>query len=141
MDKERPNSRKRQKKLEEVIPKPILHSETPSIPKKPLNNLSNGRMHGKDTRRLLKIVCCAFINPGELLILTLYSLSYVFNLVYIPWDIEEFYNKSVKGGGRKDFPNLNLGFFSEPLTVIDSKGRIVLWYLPGLLSEQQEVCL
>lgn len=62
--------------------------------------------------------------------------------VYIPWDIEEFYIQHVRGGGdkkREEFPNPQFGLFSEPLTVVDAKGRIVLWYLPDLLSEEEEV--
>lgn len=62
--------------------------------------------------------------------------------VRIPWDVEEYFQKHVKGGldkNRKKFPNPSLGKFSDPLTVVDSKGRIVLWYLPGLLSEEHLV--
>jgi len=62
--------------------------------------------------------------------------------VAIPWDIEEFYLEHVKRGRdkkRAKFPNPVLGAHSEPLTVVDSKGRIVLWYLPGLLSSKQQV--
>lgn len=62
--------------------------------------------------------------------------------MYIPWDIEDFYWEHVKGGRDKKrikFPNLSFGAFSEPLTVVDVKGRIVLWYLPGLLCSQHQV--
>jgi hypothetical protein len=62
--------------------------------------------------------------------------------VYIEWDIEEYYKKHLKAGNDKkrvNFPNPSFGAFSEPLTVVDSKGRIVLWYLPGLLSPEQQV--
>jgi hypothetical protein len=62
--------------------------------------------------------------------------------VYIPWDIEDYYIEHVRGGRDKKrikFPNPWFGAFSKPLTVVDSKGRIVLWYLPGLLSVEQQV--
>jgi hypothetical protein len=62
--------------------------------------------------------------------------------VTIDWDVEKYYQKHVRGGGdkkRKRFPNPNFGKFSEPLTVVDSEGRIVLWYIPGLLSDEQLV--
>lgn len=62
--------------------------------------------------------------------------------VYIPWDVKEYYQEHVKGGKdkkRKRFPDPSLGRFSAPLTLVDSQNRIVLWYLPGLLSEKQEV--
>jgi hypothetical protein len=64
--------------------------------------------------------------------------------VYIPWDIESYFEIYVQGHRdqkRKIFPNPKFGKFSEPLTVVDSKGRIVLWYLPGLLSSEQQVGL
>jgi len=62
--------------------------------------------------------------------------------VYIGWDIEEYYLEHLKGGRDKKrvlFPNPSFGKFSDPLSVVDKKGRIVLWYLPGLLSEEQQV--
>jgi hypothetical protein len=64
--------------------------------------------------------------------------------VRIPWDVEEYYLKRIKAGGDKGhvkFPNPQFGTFSDPLTVVDTKGRIILWYLPGLLSEGHEVRL
>jgi hypothetical protein len=62
--------------------------------------------------------------------------------VYIPWDIEDFYRERVKAGKDKKgvkYPNPSFGVFSEPLTVVDSKDRIVLWYLPELLSSEHQV--
>jgi hypothetical protein len=64
--------------------------------------------------------------------------------VEIPWDAEEYYLEHLKGGRdkkRKRFPNPSFGDFSQPLTVVDSKGRIVLWYLPGLLSPEHLVSI
>jgi len=63
-------------------------------------------------------------------------------VVYLTWDAEEYYLKCVKGGGdkkRAKFPNPDYGSFSEPLTVVDIKGRILLWYLPDLLSVKDQV--
>lgn len=74
-----------------------------------------------------------------------YRLQNIFLMlltVEIPWDVEEYYEDHVKGGRDKKrirFPNPSFGEFSDPLTVVDSKGRIVLWYLPGLLSLEQQV--
>ena len=62
----------------------------------------------------------------------------------IPWDAEEYYDQHIKRGldqKRARFPNPSFGKFSEPLTVVDSKGHIVLWYLPGLLSQAQLVSI
>lgn len=65
-------------------------------------------------------------------------------VVYIPWDVEDYYLECIKG--KKDpkrlrFPNPYFGAFSVPLTVVDSRGRIVLWYIPGLLSREHQVSL
>ena len=60
----------------------------------------------------------------------------------INWDVEKYYQKHVRCGGdekRKKFPNPNFGKFSDPLTVVDDEGQIVLWYIPGLLSDEQLV--
>jgi hypothetical protein len=60
--------------------------------------------------------------------------------VYIPWDVEEYHHKRKQNkNGVVKFPNPSFGAFSEPLTVVDAKGRIVLWYLPHLLSVEQQV--
>lgn len=56
--------------------------------------------------------------------------------------MEEYYREHVKAGRDKKrlkYPDPSLGAFSVPLTVVDSKGHIVLWYLPGLLSDAQQV--
>ena len=66
----------------------------------------------------------------------------IFWTVKIPWDIEDYYWEHVKFGRdkkRTKFPNPSFGKFSEPLTVVDTKGRIILWYLPGLISLEQQV--
>jgi hypothetical protein len=98
-------------------------------------------MCGKDMRRLLKLVCSAFLNPGGFQRQANNFILIQFE-VRIPWDVLNFYNIHVKEGRKgslDNFPNPNFGYFSEPLTVVDEKGRIVLWYLPGLLSEEQKV--
>lgn len=63
-------------------------------------------------------------------------------IVYVPWDIEEYYAKRVKAGRDNkhfEFSKPGFGAFSQPLTVVDSKGRIILWYLPGLMPNHQQV--
>lgn len=110
--------------------------------KKRSENSSPEKKHGKNMRRLAKLVCRAFINPGKKNGMQIESPSLTFCTVRIPWDVEDYYQERVKGGRdkkRKKFPNPELGDFSAPLTVVDSKGRIVLWYLPGLLSHEQQV--
>jgi len=60
----------------------------------------------------------------------------------ISWDAEEYYLQHVKRGldkGRKRFPNPSFGEISKPVTIVDKEGRILAWYLPGLLSPEQLV--
>jgi hypothetical protein len=62
--------------------------------------------------------------------------------VEISWDAEEYYSKHVKRGldkGRIKFPNPSFGEISKPVTIVDKEGRILAWYLPGLLSQEQLV--
>ena len=63
-------------------------------------------------------------------------------IVYVPWDIEQYYIECVKAGHNQkhfEFPNPEFGAISEPLTVVDLKGCIILWYLPGLMPNCQQV--
>ena len=66
----------------------------------------------------------------------------MFSKVYLTWDIQEYYLEHLKGGRnphRLRFPNPEFGLQREPLTVVDSQGQVILWYLPGLLSDGLEV--
>ena len=40
---------------------------------------------------------------------------------------------------QKFFHNPEIGYLSEPTTIIDSKKRIVAWLLPGILNEEVNV--
>ena len=57
------------------------------------------------------------------------------------------YLECIKGGAEECAKNLHrypcplFGSHAEPLTVVDIRGHIVLWHLPGLLSLQQQVSL
>jgi hypothetical protein len=109
--------------------------------KPPPPSISPSRQHGKNMRRLIKLVSEAFLNPRKFekkfKTVDFQNLS-----VYVPWDAEEFYVQVVKGGkdkNRKKFPSPEFGLHSKPLIVVDIKGRIVLWYLPGLVSISEEV--
>ena len=100
-------------------------------------------------RCLVKIVHQAILNPCELREHWgfLYVLIEGSNLVYVPWDVEQYYLECVKGGAEEREKNLHkypcpsFGSHTDPLTIVDGRGRIVLWYLPGLLSIQHQVSL
>jgi expansin (peptidoglycan-binding protein) len=56
--------------------------------------------------------------------------------------MEKYYKECIKGKKRRNFenfPKLSLGQKSSPLTVVDKKGRIILWYLPELLENKHKV--
>jgi hypothetical protein len=111
-----------------------------------VGGLPDRQMHRQDMRRLLKMVCEVILNPCECKGTTDTILIQIFPLqVYIDWDVEQYYAECVKGGADKHaknkhrFPSPSLGSHNRPLTVVDLRGRIVLWYLPGLLSIRQQV--
>lgn len=37
---------------------------------------------------------------------------------------------------QQAFPILNLGYVSKPAAIVDSLGRIAVWYLPGVLPKR-----
>lgn len=91
-------------------------------------------------RRLVKIVSKAIMNPRESISRLRGSLLTSTDLTgYIRWDVEEYFSQKVQQKKRWPLPIPILGQISEPLTVVDQKGRIILWYLPGLLSNRQQV--
>lgn len=128
--------------LERQVPESNGNPFGPSLVSTVDAEQSNGRKFGQDIRRLLKLVCTAFLNPSKWICILCENLAHI--LVKIPWDIEDYYKEHVKmkkDRKRVKFPNPRMGTFSLPLTVVDSKGRIVLWYLPGLLSRQHQVLI
>jgi len=114
------------------------------------NSLSDGplerRIFGRNVRRLLKIVHLALINPSESIGIIKYYPRTNHNIeVYVPWDVEEYYMECIKAPAEQHeknksrFPCPSFGYQNQPLTIVDIRGRIVLWYLPDLLSPAQAV--
>lgn len=69
----------------------------------------------------------------------------------VPWDIEE-YSQAVgrRNYGRhaqdeatlqEEFPIPHIGHLTEPAVIVDIAGRILTWYLPGLLNRERQVCI
>jgi hypothetical protein len=48
----------------------------------------------------------------------------------------EFSQRHVNG---KSFPNPNIGLVNIPATIVDSKGRIVIWHLPDIIPQRIHV--
>jgi hypothetical protein len=96
----------------------------------------------------------AILNPGYISRLSFETTSlflHARSIVYIPWDVAEYAAKCVfapekeRIKNRQDFPPVYLGTRNQPMTIIDCRGRIVLWYLPKLLSAlhrvRAEICM
>ncbi|KAK6988502.1 hypothetical protein R3P38DRAFT_2804547 [Favolaschia claudopus] len=56
--------------------------------------------------------------------------------IQIGWDIEEYLNASDTKRLRM-FPVPKIGNVQKPATFVDSQGRYVAWYFPGLLGDKQ----
>ncbi|KAF8810609.1 hypothetical protein BYT27DRAFT_7253591 [Phlegmacium glaucopus] len=102
---------------------PCIPSEDP-----PINSLS----------RLETPPSCLDADPELYYPVVMPSGEALMNPLYIPWDVEQYHVERVKGRSLSNFPNPAFGQRDKPLTVVDAKGRIILWYLPGLLSNQQQ---
>jgi hypothetical protein len=65
----------------------------------------------------------------------------VWLLVQINWDYERFTESGVEMRmGGKYYEVVNLGSVSKPMTIVDKHGKMILWYLPGLLLPYRVVC-
>jgi hypothetical protein len=55
------------------------------------------------------------------------------------WDYERFAESDKKRESGKFFPEVHLGSVTEPMTLVDMHGKILMWYLPGLLLPHRVV--
>lgn len=72
-------------------------------------------------------------------------------LVRLDWDMARYASRLGPGDrGRSTkknntmanaYPNPNIGEVKEPATIVDRDGRLVGWYLPGLLSTDMQVSM
>ena len=119
-----------------LISAPNVHA-TPPIHKLPAKRLNK---EFKRFKSATKMIADAYLNPGipycYLFVLQIFS-RLILSPVYLPFDAIQFHLKKDKSL----FPNPNLGLFNVPTTVVDCVGRIVLWYLPGLLPDHIQVCI
>lgn len=75
-------------------------------------------------------------------------------IVAVPWKVEEYVkrmgkrptgrNDEIEAGLKEEFPpgadfGGVPGMVSDPCTVIDTEGNILLWHLPNIVSESAEV--
>ena len=56
---------------------------------------------------------------------------------YLPWNASEFDSASTKSSKR--FPPQSFGLIDKLAIIVNSKGHIVVWYLPGLLLPARQV--
>jgi hypothetical protein len=59
--------------------------------------------------------------------------------VSINWDYDRFVESSIKRSSGKFFEQAHLGRMTRPTTVLDMHGKILMWYLPGLLLPHRVV--
>jgi hypothetical protein len=57
----------------------------------------------------------------------------------VEWDFDRFIESGTKKESKKYFQSVNLGFITKPTTVVDVHGKILVWYLPGLLLPHRVV--
>jgi len=99
----------------------------------------NARADYLDTRWIVKIVAEAYANPGKRFVITNAQLIPTCNLVYVDFDVEEFANRKNKGLGPSNSKTINLGSLDKPATIVDVKGRIIIWFLPEILTSDVHV--
>jgi len=112
-------------------------SEETKMP--PKTHRARGRTPDQeDERRLRKIIEAAFRNPRQW---TQPIESQYINIGYHPdvvsWDAEQFH--AARNKSHKKFPPLSSRLIDKPATIVDCKGRIILWYLPGFLLPARQV--
>jgi hypothetical protein len=62
-------------------------------------------------------------------------------LVSVDWDYDRFAESSdKKRAGKTYFADPNIGKIRKPAIIVDRHGKIMMWYLPGLLLPRQVVC-
>jgi hypothetical protein len=61
-------------------------------------------------------------------------------LVSVKWDYDRFAeSKEGKRASGKYFEEVQMGMVAKPTMVVDTHGKIIMWYLPGLLLPQRVV--
>jgi len=109
----------------------------------------------KDSEIIIAQVLRAFNNPSELKFPALRGKSDIC-IVFLPWAIEDYARRLTpcqnmgtpcnENRLRQDFPPLFtakngqlLPLQEEPCIVVDSRGIIILWYMPSCLSTKRNV--
>src|SRR5436305_840836 len=80
-----------------------------------------------ENRRIAKIIANAFYNPS-VCVFSVMIMSLTI-LVKLGWDVKEYSNAQCKSVKR--FPHPEKQLVDRPAILIDNKGQIILWYLPG----------
>ena len=62
-------------------------------------------------------------------------------VVSVKWDYDRFAESEKKRVSNQFFVKSHLGSFSNPATIVDMHGKILVWYLPGLLLPHQVVSI
>ena len=90
-----------------------------------------------EKRRLIQIISAAFSNPSRSYFKTL-NQNLLPTPVYVPWHLEDSDSPS-QARKKIALVIVKLGFINTPAIIVEQSGKILLWYLPDLLSKNLQV--
>ena len=112
----------------------------PEIIKDP-NNTTAPSLGDQEVRHCAAVIVAAFLNPSKSYNdLTSLLADSVYPSVHVKWDFDRFAQSERKCRSGKFFAEIQLGRLTQPTTIVDIHGRILVWYLPGLLLPHLVVC-
>lgn len=86
------------------------------------------------------VIVAAFLNPSRQINIKFEFILINQQLVTTNWDYDRFAQSPAKRETTKYFSEVHLGFITKPSILVDIHGKIILWYLPGLLLPHRVVC-
>ncbi|KAI9455740.1 hypothetical protein HD554DRAFT_2331554 [Boletus coccyginus] len=79
-------------------------------------NIATSSLRDQEVQHCAATIAAAFLNP-----------------IHVKWDFDRFAESERKHHSGKYFPEIHLDKLTQPTTIVDIHGRILAWYLPGLL--------
>jgi hypothetical protein len=109
---------------------------------------SPGAVTEDEITRAALTIAFAMLNPRMFVISSLNESIDIHETGYVAWDVERYADMAKNGVEskqheklRKYFPVSPLGKISEPTTIVDNHGKILVWYLPDIVSPERVVSL
>lgn len=85
------------------------------------------------SRHLVRVLTAALENSSLLYLYFVEHKSIIF-IVHLDLDISQFNNSKDQFRKHIKSAKINLGRISLPTTIVDKCGRVLLWYLPQILT-------